>query len=1465
MLLAFGSQCFAAGILSDENNGKEPVVLVHGYMGSIIGEASVEVYWAFIGSRLALDGYDVRKITLGDGALQDIRESAGELNSFVDRVLAETGAAKVDIICHSEGGLVSKYYIKRLGGAAKVDDLVTIATPHRGTTVASIGPGEASRQMEVRSDFIKELDSDWDFPGDVEYTAIHSNHDEIVFPPQNGFFDGALNMNINLLGHAGIIFNEYVYRMAKGAISTRRASGGNALPVKINRSSMTTRNGTVTLSLAKADHYHAGNDIDEMRISNNQFFAGADWEPFNAQKTWNIDTTMDGLKGVYVQYRERMNLLELDFGGESPAYVDYVFYDSTAPEVNIESAPSVTLSKNVSISLSASDNSDNYKDFKVWNALIAFGINDLGVKEMMISQNPSFSGAAWQGFSRNANVTLEGNPGLKIVYVKVRDGAGNESAPASVSINLADQSGSGFGLVAEGDGDPVVLVHGYGGSIVGDVSSYINWLYIYEKLQSEGFDVRRISLSDAGLQDVKVSAAELSSFVDNVLAETGAAKVDIVCHSEGGLVARYYTKNLGGAAKVDDLVTISTPHRGTTVASIGPGEAARQMEVGSDFLKELNAGETLPGDVEYTAIFSHGDEIVVPGRNGFFDGAININYVVFGHAGILFHPDPYQVMKTALTTRYFQGKRKPPIEILEPGASTSQSTINLRLRAANHYAPQSMVREMMISTNGLFSGASWQPFAENISLNIATAPNGLLGVHVKYRGNDGVESPSYADYILVDRAAPEARAELASINADTGEMTISLSWRDNTDSQMKFSGVNMTEAYGIEGAGVRDVKVSSMPTLGDARWQPVSSTITGSVPPGPGHKELFYKVRDAAGNTSMTASVSTYVFDRVNGYMAREDEKTPIVFVHGHSGSIVGDVSSYLNWIYYVERLRPLGYSTHVITLDNAAMQDIALSASQLRDFVGDVLAETGATKVDLVCHSEGGLVSRYFIRNLGGGAFVDDLVTISTPHRGTVMAEIGPDQAAQQMRVGSSFLDQLNSGDLTPGGVNYTSIFSNHDLVVQPAVNSFLRGAVNINFNDYNHATILFNDAVFSAVKTAVGFDIGNEPSQIPIHINNERMTTSGNDVELTINYYNHNAPLNPPGDMMISSDNRFQGADWQPLSDSLTWTLGGGDGLKAVYVKFRDSDHTVESPAYVDYILLDSQPPAAGIAVESFSHATGDGTLALTYSDNSDMFSGLNISNLLESYGISEIGVTDMLISGNPDFNGAAWSPVSGSCAWKFSADNTMVYFKVRDAAGNESPAISASVSFPEAGDDAPVNDAQPDIPSTPGSLTLNFTKGWNLVFMPDNIPASLVNSVSTLFKYQDKIVDISMIPDLNAKTPVGGKTMWLMLDEAFSNAFEYESSGATQQSVSLSLSEGWNIIGAPALTDVPISDVTFVYGNNKLSFNDARNLGLITVGPLKYKDGKYSAADALKPMTGYFIKASRPCIINIGRPQT
>ncbi|MBY8877764.1 esterase/lipase family protein [Actinacidiphila acidipaludis] len=146
-----------------------------------------------------------------------------------------------------------------------------------------------------------------------------------------------------------------------------------------------------------------------------------------------------------------------------------------------------------------------------------------------------------------------------------------------------------------------------------------------------------------GTGSVEAGAARLSSFVDQVLAATGSSKVDLVGHSQGGMMPRYYLKYLGGAARTDRLVALSPSNNGTTLDGltefarqlgllepanrflVGPACAACvEQEVGSDFLTGLNAGgETVPG-VGYTVITTTGDEVVTPYTSAFLPAAPNV-------------------------------------------------------------------------------------------------------------------------------------------------------------------------------------------------------------------------------------------------------------------------------------------------------------------------------------------------------------------------------------------------------------------------------------------------------------------------------------------------------------------------------------------------------------------------------------------------------------------------------------------------------------------------------------------------------------------------------------------------------------------------------------------------------------------------------------------------------------------------
>ena len=118
----------------------DPVVLVHG-LGATMAEN-----WATFSPLLADNGYCVYALTYGldpgevyIGGLQAMETSSQQLATFVDRVLKSTGAAKIDLVGHSEGTVMPQYYLKFLGGAAKVNRYVAITPLYQGTNLDGLG------------------------------------------------------------------------------------------------------------------------------------------------------------------------------------------------------------------------------------------------------------------------------------------------------------------------------------------------------------------------------------------------------------------------------------------------------------------------------------------------------------------------------------------------------------------------------------------------------------------------------------------------------------------------------------------------------------------------------------------------------------------------------------------------------------------------------------------------------------------------------------------------------------------------------------------------------------------------------------------------------------------------------------------------------------------------------------------------------------------------------------------------------------------------------------------------------------------------------------------------------------------------------------------------------------------------------------------------------------------------------
>ena len=169
---------------------------------------------------------------------------------------------------------------------------------------------------------------------------------------------------------------------------------------------------------------------------------------------------------------------------------------------------------------------------------------------------------------------------------------------------------------------PVVLVHGT------FESATDNWLTVSPQIKAAGYCVFALDYGDRGTGDIPTSAGELKRFVDAVLGATGARKVSLVGHSQGGMMPRWYLKFLGGAAKVDDLVGLAPSNHGTTnpgalVAGATVCPACDQQRAGSSFLQTLNAGDETPGAVSYTSIETRYDEVVTPFTSAFLAAGPN--------------------------------------------------------------------------------------------------------------------------------------------------------------------------------------------------------------------------------------------------------------------------------------------------------------------------------------------------------------------------------------------------------------------------------------------------------------------------------------------------------------------------------------------------------------------------------------------------------------------------------------------------------------------------------------------------------------------------------------------------------------------------------------------------------------------------------------------------------------------------
>lgn len=223
----------------------------------------------------------------------------------------------------------------------------------------------------------------------------------------------------------------------------------------------------------------------------------------------------------------------------------------------------------------------------------------------------------------------------------------------------------------ETDHNPILFLHGW-------PKTKYDWTPMKHWFQEDGwlesmlfaYDSEPI-MSSCSTQAHIDYATEIVDWVDDILNQTGASKVDLVGHSSGGLSGRYYMKNLGGIDKVDDFVAlVSTNHGNTEPRFAHCFSAPSNLNL---FLIELNEGDEtpggiledrigdridttlnttyngthIPGNINYASIYSLDDHIILPRTSPILEGAFNIEISGVGHS-MYIDEDVYQLVKAAV-------------------------------------------------------------------------------------------------------------------------------------------------------------------------------------------------------------------------------------------------------------------------------------------------------------------------------------------------------------------------------------------------------------------------------------------------------------------------------------------------------------------------------------------------------------------------------------------------------------------------------------------------------------------------------------------------------------------------------------------------------------------------------------------------------------------------------------------------
>ncbi len=945
--------------------------------------------------------------------------------------------------------------------------------------------------------------------------------------------DGTKTVYVQFSDNAGNIsssFNDTIY------LDTTAPSGS----ILINSGAAYTNSTAVNLTLSASD---SGSGVYQMRFSNDNSSWSA-WEAYATSKSWTL-TSGDGTKTVYVQYSDNL-------GNVSGSFNDSIYLDTVAPSgsIVINAGAVYANSTAVNLTLSASDVGS-------------------GVYQMHFS-NDNSSWSSWESYSTSKSWTLASGDGTKTVYVQYRDNALNVSNSFSDTIILDTLAPSGTILINGGatytnsTAVNLTLSASDGGSglyqmrFSNDNSSWSSW-------EAYGTSKSWTLSSGDGTKTVYVqyrdNAGNISgSFNDTIILDATAPSGTILIN--------------GGAT-----YTNSTAVNLTLSASDG-GSGLYQMRFSNDN-STWSSWEAYGTSKSWTLTGGDGTKTVYvqySDNAGNISGSFNDTIILDATA--------------------------PSGSILINGgvAYTTSTAVNLTLSASDG---GSSVYQMRFSNDNA-TWSSWEAYGTSKSWTL-TGGDGTKTVYVQYSDIAGNISGSFSDSIILDTTAPSGSI---LINGGAAYTT--------------STAVNLTLSASDGGSGVYQMRFSNDNATWSS-WEAYSTSKNWTLTDGDGTKLVYVQYSDNAGNISASFS-DTIILDAtapggtimINGgatYAGSPDVSLTLFASDSGSGvyqmRFSNDNATWSSW-------EPYGTSKSWTLTGGDGTKTVYV---QYSDIAGNISGSfSDSIILDTIPPSGTILIN-------GGAAYSNSTIVTLT------LSASDAGSGVDQMRFSN---DNVTWSDWEAYGTTKSWIMISGDGTKTVYVQfKDLVGFISPSFSD----TILLDTIAPTGV----------------ILVNGDAQYTNSTAVTLNLSASDTGSGVY----QMRFSNDGLTWDDWETYASTKSWTLDSGDGVKMVFVQYRDNALNA-SVSFSDSIILDTLAPTGLILINN----------------GADTTTSINVSLTLSAVDGGS-GVSQMRFS-NDGIIWSSWEAFNTVKAWTLNIGNGLktVYVQFRDNAGNISISFTDTI---------------------------------------------------------------------------------------------------------------------------------------------------------------------------------------------